>query len=164
MADHKMITTSELLELSIKIEREGQRFYNELAGYVKDPIVKEFLIHMAKEEATHESQFKKLIEEIDNSEWGGDENLKKLVAEKFQTDIFPKIDEVLDRLPKFKDLERAFDFAIESEKVSAEFYRILGNACKDIELKTKLLQLEKAELDHCDKVEYLKKRVQAKTS
>jgi len=164
MEDHKMITTSELLELSIKIEREGQKFYNQLADYIKDPIAKEFLIHMAKEEATHESQFKKLLEETDNLGWESDENLKKLVAEKFQTDIFPKIDEVLGKLPKFEDLERAFNFAIESEKVSAEFYRILGNACKDIELKTKLLQLEKAELDHCDKVEYLKKRVQGKIS
>lgn len=159
-----MITTSELLELSIKIEREGQKFYNQLADYIKDPIAKEFLIHMAKEEATHESQFKKLLEETDNLGWESDENLKKLVAEKFQTDIFPKIDEVLGKLPKFEDLEKAFNFAIESEKVSAEFYRILGNACKDIELKTKLLQLEKAELDHCDKVEYLKKRVQGKIS
>jgi len=157
-----MITTSELLELSIKIEREGQRFYNQLADYVKDSITKEFLIHMAKEEATHENQFKKLLEETDNFGWENDENLKKLTAEKFQTDIFPKISEILGKLPQFEDIEKAFDFAIESEKVSAEFYRILGNACKDVELKTRLLLLEKAELEHCDKVEYLKKRVQGK--
>lgn len=159
-----MITTSELLELSIKIEREGQEFYNQLADYVKDPIVKEFLIHMAKEEATHENQFKKLLEETDIFGWENDESLKKLTAEKFQTDIFPKISKILGKLPQFEDIEKVFDFAIESEKVSAEFYRILGNACKDVELKTRLWLLEKAELDHCNTVEYLKKRVQGKFS
>jgi rubrerythrin len=157
-----IISNSELLELSIKIEREGEKFYKELADHVKDSIVKDFLIHMAKEEASHENQFKKILEETDNFGWENDENLKVLTEEKFQTDIFPKIGDTLGKLSQFEDIEKAFDFAIESEKVSAEFYHILGSACKDIELKTKLLQLEKAELDHCDKVEYLKKRIQGK--
>lgn len=154
-----IISNLELLEISIKIEREGARFYSELSGKVKDTLAKEFLIQMAKEEASHESQFIKILEETDNLEWENDENLKSLTTEKFQTDIFPKTSEVLGELPKFEDIEKAFDFAIESEKVSAEFYHILGNACKDIELKTKLFQLEKAEIEHCDKVIYLKKRI-----
>ena len=61
-----IISNLELLEISIKIEREGARFYSELSGKVKDTIAKEFLIQMAKEEASHENQFIKIIEETDN--------------------------------------------------------------------------------------------------
>ena len=154
-----LVKNSELLELSIKIEREGQRFYAELAEHVDDPKVKEFLKLMVKEEAAHEIHFTKMLETEDDYGWGDDEDLQKLIKENFQTDIFPPLEETLGHLPRFEGLEKAFDFAIEAEKVAAEFYRILGSACNDFELKTNMVLLEKAEMEHCKVVETLKKRV-----
>lgn len=154
-----VVTNSELLELSIKIEREGQRFYNELIEHVDDQKVKEFLKLMVKEEAAHEILFKKMLETENDLGWENDEDLKKLIEEKFQTDIFPPLEETLNQLPRFEGLEKAFDFAIEAENVAVEFYRILGKACTDFESKTNMLMLEKAELEHCNVVETLKKRV-----
>ena len=154
-----VVTNSELLELSIKIEREGQRFYNQLIEHVDDLKVKEFLKLMVKEEAAHEIHFKKMLETESDCGWENDEDLKKLIEEKFQTDIFPPLEETLNQLPRFEGLEKAFDFAIEAENVAVEFYRILGKACNDFELKTNMLLLEKAELEHCKVVETLKKRV-----
>ena len=154
-----VVTNSELLELSVKIEREGQRFYKELVEHVDDPKVKEFLRLMVKEEAAHEIHFKKMLETENDLGWENDEDLKKLIEEKFQTDIFPPLKETLSQLPRFEGLEKAFDFAIEAENVAVEFYRILGKACSDFELKTNMLLLEKAELEHCKVVETLKKRV-----
>ncbi len=154
-----VVSNSELLELSIKIEREGQRFYSQLAEHVDDPKVQEFLKLMVKEEAAHEIHFKKMLETDDDYGWENDEALKKLIKENFQTDIFPSLEETLAELPQFEGLEKAFDFAIEAEQVAAEFYRILGNSCNDFELKTNMLLLEKAEMEHCKVVETLKKRV-----
>ncbi len=154
-----VITNSELLKLAIKIEREGQRFYTELGKHVGDPMVQEFLDLMAKEEAAHESHFKKMLETEKDFGWDNDENLKKMIEENFQTDIFPSLDETLSELPRFEGIEKAFDFAIEAEKVAAEFYRILGNACTDFVLKTNMVMLEKAEIEHLNVVETLKKRV-----
>ncbi len=154
-----VVTNSELLELSVKIEREGQRFYAQLAEHVDDPKVKEFLNLMVKEEAAHETHFTKLLETENDYGWGDDEDLQKLVAENFQTDIFPPLEETLSQLSRFEGLEAAFDFAIEAEKIAAEFYRILGNACNDFELKTNMAMLEKAEMEHLQVVETLKKRV-----
>jgi rubrerythrin len=159
-----VVTNSELLELAVKIEREGQRFYAQLAKHVDDPKVQEFLNLMVKEEAAHETYFKKMLETDDDYGWESDEGLKKLIAENFQTDIFPSLDETLNELPRFEGIEKAFDFAIEAEQVATEFYRILGNACNDIELKTNMLMLEKAEMEHCSVVETLKKRVLEKLS
>lgn len=152
-------TNSEILELAIKIEREGRRFYSELSQHVEDPKVQEFLKLMEKEEAAHEIHFKKMLETKEDLGWEKDENLKQLVKEKFQTDIFPPLEEILTELPRFEGIEKAFNFAIEAEKVAAEFYRILGDACTDFEIKTHIALLEKAELEHCNVVETLKTRV-----
>jgi rubrerythrin len=154
-----VVTNSELLELSIKIEREGQRFYGELAKHVDEPKVYEFLNLMVKEEAAHEIHFKKMLETEGDLGWESNEELKKLIEEHFQTDIFPPLKETLNELPRFEGIEKAFDFAIEAEHVAVEFYRILGKACTNFELKTNMLLLEKAELEHCKVVETLKKRV-----
>ena len=152
-------TNSEILELAVKIEREGMRFYSELSKSVDDPKVQEFLKLMEKEEEAHEIHFKKMLETKDDLGWENDENLKKLIEEKFQTDIFPPLEETLAELPRFEGIEKAFNFAIEAEKVAAEFYRMLGDACPDFEIKTHLALLEKAEREHCNVVETLKSRV-----
>ena len=155
-----MVTTnSELLELSIKIEREGQGFYAQLAKQVGDPKVQEFLYLMIKEEAKHEVHFKKMLETDDDYGWENNEEIRKLIEDNFQTDIFPPLEETLSQLPRFEGLEKAFNFAIEAEKVAAEFYRILGDSTNNIELKTNMALLEKAELEHCKVIETLKKRV-----
>ncbi|MBC8285458.1 MAG: ferritin family protein [Nitrospinae bacterium] len=152
-------TNSEILELAIKIEREGKRFYSELSQHVEDPKVQEFLNLMEKEEAAHEIHFKKMLETKEDLGWEDDEKLKQLVKEKFQTDIFPPLEETLTELPRFEGIEKAFNFAIEAEKVAAEFYRMLTDACTDFEIKTHLALLEKAEREHCNVVETLKTRV-----
>ena len=152
-------TNSEILELAVKIEREGKRFYTELQQHVDDSKVREFLKLMEKEEAAHEIHFKKMLETDADLGWEQDEDLKQLITEKFQTDIFPPLEETLKELPRFEGLEKAFNFAIEAEKVATEFYRMLGDACTDVEIKTHLALLEKAELEHCNVVETLKTRV-----
>ena len=114
---------------------------------------------MAEEEAAHEIHFKKILENEVDFGWDKDEELKQLIEKNFQTDIFPPLEETLNQLPRFEGIEKAFNFAIEAENVSVEFYRLLGNACNDFDSKTNILLLEKAEREHCKVVETLKKRV-----
>jgi len=59
-------------------------------------------------------------------------------------------------------IEKALEFALEAEKVSAEFYGLLGEACEDIDIKTQLIKLELAESEHLKKVEFLAKRFKSK--
>ena len=149
-------TKSEILGLAVKIESEGRLFYSNLSKSIDDPTIRDFLKLMEKEEAAHEIHFKKLLETKDIFGWENDVNLKQLIKEKFQTDIFPPLEETLAQLPHFDGIEKAFNFAIEAEKVSIEFYRLLGDACTDFEIKTQLALLEKAEREHLNIVETLK--------
>ena len=152
------ITNREILEIFIKIEREGETFYNELAQRVENPKVKEFLKFLAKEEAMHEVQFRKLIENKGDSSygWENQDSVRDMMAKQFQTDIFPPLDEIERSADELKVIDKALEFAMDAERISAEFYGMLGEYCEDIEAKTALLQLEKAELDHLEKIQSLK--------
>lgn len=154
------ISNKELLVLSTKIEGEGKSFYEALADQIDDPEVKEFLFLMAREEANHEVQFKKLLDEKGDSHygWENDPKLRNLINTHFQTDIFPRLDEIFEQLPKFKGINKALNFAIEAEKISCEFYGLLQESCTDIETKTFMVLLEKIEQEHLERVESLRDR------
>jgi len=154
-----VISNKELLEISTKIERDGKLFYVELSKHVEDPTVKEFLQVMAKEEALHEVQFKQMLDEKGEQiyGWENQQGLRDLIDNEFQTDIFPPVDEVMEQSSKLKGLERALDFAVEAEKVAGEFYGLLIEMCNNIEVKTMLVLLEKAEHEHLQRVLTLRK-------
>lgn len=154
------ISNKELLALSTKIEAEGNLFYVALADQIDDPEVKEFLLLMAREEASHEIQFKKLIDEKGGEQygWENDPNLRDLIDTHFQTDIFPRLDEIFEQLPKFQGILKAMDFAVEAEKISCEFYGLLQESCTDFETKTFMVMLEKIEQEHLERVELLRER------
>ena len=154
------ISNKELLVLSTKIEGEGKTFYETLANQIDDSEVKEFLLLMAREEASHEVQFRKLLDEKGDSHygWENDPNLQNLINTHFQTDIFPRVDEIFDELPKFQGINKALNFAVEAEKISCEFYGLLQESCTDIETKTFMVMLEKIEQEHLERVESLRDR------
>lgn len=154
------ITNKELLVISTKIEGEGKNFYAALAEHILDPQVKEFLLLMAKEEANHEIQFKKLLEEKGDNQygWENDENLRELIDNLYQTDIFPQLDDVTAHLPHYQGILNAIESAVEAEKVSCEFYGLLQEACTDIESKVLLVLLEKVELEHLERVAKIRDR------
>lgn len=154
------ITNKELLVLSTKIEGEGKEFYAALAEHIDDPEVKEFLLLMSREEANHEIQFKKLLDEKGDTNygWENDENLRELINTHYQTDIFPQLEDVIEHLPGYDGIRKAIETALEAEKVSCEFYGLLQEACTDIESKTFLVALEKVELEHLERVAKIQDR------
>ena len=154
------INNEELLEISIKLERDGKRFYTELAKAVQDPVLKDFFKLMAREEAQHEKQFKDLLDSKKGKKlgWENNSSLRYFIDREFQTDIFPPIKETLKELPNLGGIRKAFDIAVESERISGEFFRLLHATCNDIEIKTLLTILEKLEAEHLEKVSSLKKR------
>jgi len=154
------ITNQELLDLSTRIEREGLEFYTQLAKYIPDPEVKEVLELLAKEETMHETQFKKLLDLKGDCSFGWEDSdpLRNIINTHHETDIFPKVDEFFEHAPLLEGIRKAFDYALEVEKTSAEFYSLLQEACTDLETKTLILLLEKAEREHITRVAALREK------
>lgn len=154
------ITNQELLELSTRIEREGLEFYTKLAELIPDPEVKEVLDLLAREETTHETQFKKLLDQKGDRSfgWENSEPLRNIINHHYQTDIFPKPEEFFEHIPQLEGIRKAFDYALEVEKTSAEFYGLLQEVCSDLETKTLILLLEKAEREHITRIQALREK------
>jgi rubrerythrin len=157
----KLITDDEILDLSLRMEREGQAFYSGLSRHLRDPVLKAFVQQMHKEEVQHEKLFKIMLGKKGNQLYGWEDKkeLHDFIDEYFDNDIFPALENVIQDDSRFKDLEKAVDFAIEAEKVSAEFYSLLGDFCENMEAKTALLLLEKAERDHIKEVLAIKNKL-----
>ena len=159
------MTKQEILEIALKIEREEKQFFIELAKHVVNGKIKKCLLEFAKESDGHEKEIKKLLGE--NREKSRDRNNQKKVREfietHFQTDILPSLEDIAIMAPEFQDIEKVLEFAAEKEKVTAEFFWILCQYCENFETKTALVQLEKIEYQHLEKIEsmrddYLKNR------
>lgn len=157
----KLITDSEILELSLKMEREGQVFYEGLSQHVHDPVLKAFVQQMHKEEIQHEKLFKVMLGKKGDQLYGWEDKkeLHDFISENFKTDIFPSLEDVIQDDSKFENLQKTVDFAIEAEMVSAEFYSLLGEFCDNLEAKTALLLLERAERDHIKEVLAIKDKL-----
>ncbi len=157
----KLITDKEILELSLKMEREGQAFYEKLGRHTQDSTIKKFAQQMHKEEVQHEKLFKTMLERKGEKPYGWEDKqeLQDFISENFKTDIFPHLEDIIPEDAKFETLQKAVDFAIEAEMVSAEFYSLLGDFCENLEAKTALLILEKAEREHIKEVLAIKDKL-----
>jgi rubrerythrin len=159
--DQKLITAKEILELSLRMEREGQAFYNGLSQYVQDPMVKTFVQKMHKEEIQHEKLFRAMLEKKGEKHYGWEDKkeLYDFIHEHFKTDIFPSLEDIIQEDSKFESLQKAVDFAVEAEMIAAEFYSLLGDFCEDLETKTSILLLEQAENEHVKQVLAIKDKL-----
>jgi rubrerythrin len=159
--DQKLITAYEIMELSLKMEREGQAFYKGLSHYMKDPIVKTFIEKMHKEEIQHEKIFRIMLEKKGEKLYGWEDKkeLHDFITENFQTDIFPPLEEIINQDSIFESLQKAVNFAVEAEMIAAEFYSLLGEFCEDLDTKTSILLLEQAENEHVKQVLAIKDKL-----
>jgi rubrerythrin len=157
----KLITDKEILELSLKMEREGQAFYERLSQHTQDSTVKNFAQQMHKEEIQHEKLFRTMLERKGEQPYGWEDKkeVQDFILEYFNNDIFPPLEDIIPEDAKFETLQKAVDFAIEAEMVSAEFYSLLSDFCDNLEAKTALLLLEKAERDHIKEILAIKEKL-----
>ena len=151
------IKNEELLNICVKIGEEGQAFYKELANHVSEPVIKEYLLIISKEEAKHEKIFKKILEEKESRKYGWENKpgLHKFIDKNFKQGLFPKLNEILEKFPEGEDIKNALEFAKNCEELSIEFYATLRKNCDDIETKILLIDLECEEKAHLSYIQQL---------
>ena len=87
------VSNKELLGISTNIEREAQAFYEELASYISEPMISNYLILMAKDEAHHEKQFESILEDKEGKKYGWEDSsaLRELIDKHLKPGLFPPI-------------------------------------------------------------------------
>ncbi len=146
------VSNKELLEISTNIEREAQAFYEELASHVSEPMISNYLLLMAKDEAHHEKQFESILEEKEGKKYGWENSsaLRELIDKHLKPGLFPPLKGVLKNLSKFEGVQKALIVAQKGEELAVKFYGTLRKNCEDFETKTLLITLESEEKSHCD--------------
>ena len=144
------IKNEELLNICVKFKEEGRVFYKELANHVSEPVIKDYLLIISKDEAEHKEHFKKILEEKGSRKYGWEDkpDLHKLVDKNFKQGLFPKLNWNVEKFERGEVIKIALGFAKKYEELSIEFYATLIKNCDDLETKVLLVDLECEEKAH----------------
>ena len=144
------IKNEELLNICVNFEEEGRVFYKELANHVSEPVIKDYLLIISKDEAKHKEHFKKILEEKGSRKYGWEDkpDLHKLVDKNFKQGLFPELNWNVEKFERGEVIKIALGFAKKYEELSIEFYATLIKNCDDLETKVLLVDLECEEKAH----------------
>ncbi len=123
---------------AIDNEIEARKFYEEVAGRIKDNNLKQLFSGFAKEEAKHELLLKGILNkgDMDSTFFDFDKDFK--VAETFD---MPVVDASMD-------LKNAIGIAMKNEEIAMKQYTSLAENCEDEKLKAVFLDLAAMERRH----------------
>jgi len=121
-----IFNASEIIEAAIHIEKNGEVFYREVTGKIKDSDVKEVFLYIANEEARHREIYVDLLSHINTSVTFsvGDYSVEYqgFLSAFADYQIFTKENTSQQVLVKIKSRDQAIEFAIRIELDSMLFY------------------------------------------
>ncbi|WP_456400826.1 ferritin-like domain-containing protein [Mesoaciditoga sp.] len=151
-----LYSADELLEMALKIEEDGEKFYTFLSEKLEDDRKKELFSYLAGQEREHAETFKELskglVEETDPSFW---EEASKYIRSIVENKIFPSLEEMKEK-SKNMTLNQLLDFAISIEKETVIFYEELYDMVREKKSKEILSKIIREEVSHVRKLSLLK--------
>jgi rubrerythrin len=156
-------SAEEILDMAIRIEANGERFYTDAAAMSKNKEIKELFTFLSIEESKHTAYFTKLRELVteDNPKGGFDpyiEEAGRYIQALSDSKVFTGPPEGTDIAAIYADEKLALDYAINAEKESLLLYYEMLKAVrgKDEEMLGEIIAEEK---DHLLKLTELKKTI-----
>jgi rubrerythrin len=151
-----LYSADELLEMALKIEEDGEKFYTYLSEKFEDPRKKEFFSYLASQEKEHAETFKGLskglVEEKDPIFW---EEASKYIRSVVENKIFPSLQDMKEKSENM-NLNDILDFAISIEKETVIFYEELYDLVREKKSKEILSKIIREEVSHVRKLSLLK--------
>lgn len=149
-----MFSAYEILDIAVKLEKNGEKVYREAMDQTGDPPLKELLKWMAGEEVKHAEWFSELKNEVELNE---DHHLIKemsgdLVSEFVGDQSFSLKDVDFSAIKDSRELIEVF---IEFERDTILFYEMLESFIIDEETSEKLNRIMDEEKDHISKLQEL---------
>jgi rubrerythrin len=149
-----MFSAYEILDIAVKLEKNGEKVYREAMDQTGDQSLKELLKWMAEEEVKHAewfSEFKSEVELAENhhliKEMSGD-LVSEFVGE--QSFSLKEVD-----FSAIKDSRALIEVFIEFERDTILFYEMLESFIIDEETSEKLNRIMDEEKDHISKLQEL---------
>lgn len=148
-----MYAPNEILEMAVKIEKDGEKFYSYIAKTFKEnPSKKELFSYLASQEAQHAKDFerisKEIVEEVDPEMWA---EAKPYLESIVNGRIFPSLDEMISK-SKYMNMNEIVDFALSIEKETIVFYDQILDTSKKPKVREILDKIIHEELGHVQKL------------
>ena len=148
-----MFSIGEILDLAIRLERNGEKAYRDALQNGQDPPISDLLVQLAEDEQRHAEWFAALKEEWKSSEASPFEDMETAVfREIFGTQTFSLGEADFAHLEDRNDLLK---FAIEFEKDSIAFYQMLQSLISDFDTSRQMGRILEEERKHVQALEAL---------
>ena len=165
--DPLRFSAEEVLDMAIRIEENGEKFYSDAARMSKKDNVRELLNSLAQEEFKHKKYFMELKSSVKKAPLSFDpftEDASLYVKALADSEVFTHPSEVVgvqDFEPLLQGEAPLLDFAIEREKDSLLFYYEIVKSVGEKESKTIEIIIEE-EKSHLRKLSALKRELSGK--
>ncbi|MGE0087778.1 MAG: ferritin family protein [Desulfococcaceae bacterium] len=146
-----MFSAEEILDMAVKIEKNGEAVYREAMKKVSRPDFVSLLKWMAEEEAEHAQCFSRLKQECENSLHNP--FAEKMLMQSFQDIIGDQNFSLKDAdFPAVKDVDELIGIFIEFEEDTLIFYEMLLSFAEDKDVQARIGKIISEEKQHIEKL------------
>ena len=153
-----MFTLGEIIDLAIRIEKNGEEIYRKAQEEVSNPSLAAMLKWLADEEVEHEKWFTRLKEKTETG--AVDPKLEEMGMAILQGVLGDQAFSIKDAdFSKIEDVNSLLELSIEFEKDTVLFYEMLGAFIDDEEILSQLDKIIEEEKRHAQLLEeFLEKK------
>lgn len=142
-----MFSISEILDLAMRLEKNGENTYRDAAARTTEPALRGMLEKLADDEVRHAEWFAELKETLQVPE--GDPDLEKMAGEILGGVVGDQTFSLKEaRLGELKSVEEVIERAIEFEEDTVLFYEMLRAFIQDEDTLKLLEMIIAEERDH----------------
>ena len=144
-----MFSAREIIDMAIKIERNGENYYRQATVKVTDPSLQSLLLFLADEEHEHARWFEAFKQKIKDSD--EDRKLAEISGTMLQSVVGNQRFSLDDAdLAELDSTDKLIGIAIEFEKDSILFYEMLQSFIEDSETLRQLNEIIAEENRHIE--------------
>ena len=144
-----MFSAREIIDMAIKIERNGENYYRQATVKVTDPSLQSLLLFLADEEHEHARWFEAFKQRIKDS--AEDRKLAEITGTMLQSVVGNQRFSLDDAdLAELDSTDKLIGIAIEFEKDSILFYEMLQSFIEDSETLRQLNEIIAEENRHIE--------------
>ncbi len=153
-----MFSLTDIYNIAVQIERNGEKDYREAAGNTADEKLKNLYLELARQETEHAAWFTKMAENPECRE----REFEDAQLQKLSKDVLQKMVKDSSFLREEHDFsavesfEEAVDTAIESENDTIIFYQFLYDLVEEEEVRKGLEKIIAEEQNHIEILEKIK--------